>query len=887
MTSVGLDHFPTCNLQFFTSTAQPSLLSCLSVSQNHNKKQMLCKFPSVEAFSSIKTTANATSSSAPHKTSDSNHILANPNANPKRISTIQTPLHPKKPPLVEQKQRSSPHLGTNPDKSRAHFRSIWVRSKRVVDGAVKGGKREQIVEKEKVHARYSTICLSYGGNIPAMLAALDDVRDLDEALGPWKEKIGKKERSIILKEQASWKRAVEIFEWFKRKGCYELNVIHYNIMIRILGRAQRWGELERLLDEMRAKKIDPVSVTFGTLIDVYSKGGKREEAVAWLQRMNEAGIELGEVTMATVVQFYKKAREFKKGEEFFKKWSSDMYMKGEAKSRREITNSTSDSPEAQLPLSSYTYNTLIDTYGKAGQLQEASETYNRMLESGVIPDVITFSTMMHLYGNHDRLEEVNAIMRKMEELDCLPDSRTYNILISIYSKHNDIDRAVDYFMRMKEACLEADLVSYRTLLNAFSIRLMVSEAEKLLVEMDKKGLRIDEYTQTALARMYIKAGMLEKSWLWFLQFHAEGNMSSECYSAYIDAYGEQGHVLEAETVFISCKKMKKLGVLEYNVMLKAYGIGKSCNKACKLFESMESEGVIADRLSYDSLILMLAAAHLPQIAKRYILKMQEAGITTNCIPYCAVISSFAKLGCLEDAKGVYEAMIGHGVEADVIVYGVLINAFAVNGDAKEALAYIAAMRNAGMPLNPVICSILIKFYTKFGYLQEAEETYKLLVTLKGGPDPLILNYMIGLYSERLMAQEAETLFHDMQTRGHTNEFSYAMMLCMYRKMGRLEEAMRIGLEMQELGLITKLLSYNSMMNLFVLTGEFKKAAAMLQEMNEVGVLPDDFTFRSLGGILIQFGISKQVVSELEVRWKRDPQNGTKAWISALTSVVEG
>ncbi|CAI0559292.1 unnamed protein product [Linum tenue] len=55
--------------------------------------------------------------------------------------------------------------------------------------------------------------------------------------------------------------------------------------------------------------------------------------------------------------------------------------------------------------------------------------------------------------------------------------------------------------------------------------------------MDEKGLEIDEYTQSALTRMYIDARMVEKSWLWFMRFHRTGNMTSECYYDNIDAYG--------------------------------------------------------------------------------------------------------------------------------------------------------------------------------------------------------------------------------------------------------------------------------------------------------------------------------------------------------------
>ncbi|MCD9644895.1 hypothetical protein HAX54_033419 [Datura stramonium] len=114
---------------------------------------------------------------------------------------------------------------------------------------------------------------------------------------------------------------------------------------------------------------------------------------------------------------------------------------------------------------------------------------------------------------------------------------------------------------MKDASLEPDAVTYRTLLYAFSIRNMVSEAEKLILEMDKKDLQIG--------------------------LNSLRKMSSECYSANIDAFGERGHILEAERAFNCCREGKRLTVLEFNVMIKAYGISKKFNEACYLFDSMK------------------------------------------------------------------------------------------------------------------------------------------------------------------------------------------------------------------------------------------------------------------------------------------------------------
>ncbi|XP_052184307.1 pentatricopeptide repeat-containing protein At3g23020 [Diospyros lotus] len=740
---------------------------------------------------------------------------------------------------------------------------------------------------EKTQARCSTKWLRYGGCIPAILEALERVADLDEALRPWEESLSNKERTIILKEQLSWERALEIFEWFKRKGCYELNVIHYNIMLRILGKAQRWSLVESLWDEMGRRGILPINSTYGTLIDVYSKGGLGDQALRWLELMNKQGMEPDEVTMGIVVQMYKKAGQFEKAEQFFKKWHSGRPSLIEGRNNKATVPATiNGNSQGPFCLSSYTYNTLIDTFGKAGQLKEASQTFAQMLRDGIVPNTVTFNTMMHVCGNNGQLDEVTKLMKKMEELHCPPDTRTYNILISLHAKHDDIKMAAEYFAKMKEVSIEPDLVSFRTLLYAFSIRRMVSEAESLILEMDERGLQVDEFTQSALTRMYIEADMLDKAWLWFKRFHLEGNnMSSECYAANIDAFGERGHVSEAERAFMSCLEGRKPSVLEFNVMIKAYGLNKKYDRACQLFDSMDKYDVLPDKCSYNSLIQMLANADLPQLAVFYVREMQKAELVTDCIPYCAVISSFVKLGNLEMAEGVYREMVGFDVPPDVVVFGVLINAFAETGSVAEALRYFDKMRESGIPMNPVICNSLIKLYTKVGYLKAAEETYRMLESFETGPNVYSSNCMIDLYSKQSMAKQSEYIFETLRKKGDANEFSYAMMLCMYKRLGRSGEAIQIAKQMRELNLVSDLLSYNHVLELYASDGRFKEAVEAFKEMINSSVQPDNSTFKSLGVVLMKCGVPHQAVGNLELTRKKNALSGLQAWLSTLSSVV--
>jgi pentatricopeptide repeat protein len=222
--------------------------------------------------------------------------------------------------------------------------------------------------------------VNYGGSLPAMLGALECVQDVGEALRPWKDRLNNRERTIILKEQKDWRRAVEIFDWFCRQRGHEVNVIHYNVVLYAL--ARRWNLVLVLWHEMHSYGVAPDNSTYGALIDVCCKGGREGAAFVWLGDMCKRGLIPDEVTMSTVLQAHKKAGEFDKAGHFFKRWSLDHGSR------------TEGHPHCSLN----TYNTLIDTYGKSGRLEKVSDTFDQMLREGVAPNVVTFNTMIHCFG---------------------------------------------------------------------------------------------------------------------------------------------------------------------------------------------------------------------------------------------------------------------------------------------------------------------------------------------------------------------------------------------------------------------------------------------------------------------------------------------------------
>ncbi|KAI9122536.1 hypothetical protein K1719_006376 [Acacia pycnantha] len=102
----------------------------------------------------------------------------------------------------------------------------------------------------------------YGGVLPSILRSLELRDDVENTLDSFGENLSAKEQTVILKEQRSWERLIRVFDWFKSQKEYVPNVIHYNVVIRALGKAQRWDELRLCWIEMAKSGVLPANDTY-------------------------------------------------------------------------------------------------------------------------------------------------------------------------------------------------------------------------------------------------------------------------------------------------------------------------------------------------------------------------------------------------------------------------------------------------------------------------------------------------------------------------------------------------------------------------------------------------------------------------------------------------
>ncbi|KAI3971961.1 hypothetical protein MKX01_030162 [Papaver californicum] len=613
----------------------------------------------------------------------------------------------------------------------------------------------------------------------------------------------------------------------KSQNDYIPNVIHYNVVLRVLGRGKKWDELRLCWIEMARDGVFATNNTYGMLIDVYTKAGLLNEALLWLKHMRQRSVFPDEVTMTTVVRVLKEAGKFNRADKIYKDWCvgrvelddldlesgddsksglglmspnffllTELFKAGGRISPSKIVSPMDMENTVQKPRLAATYNGLIDMYGKAGCLKDAAYAFSEMLKSGVAPDTFTFNTMIFICGTHGQLLEAETLLTKMEERGICPDTKTYNIFLSLYANTGNIDAALTWYRKIREVGLFPDTVSHRAILKILCEKNRITEVEAVMEEMEKFGIRIDQQSIPVVIKMYVGERLLDKAKILLEKCQLAGGISSRTYAAIIDAYADNGLSTEADALY---------------------------DKALSLFQSMRSNGTWPDECTYNSLIQMLSGGDQVDPARDLLVEMQEVGFKPRCETFSAVIASNTRLGRVSDA----------------VDFGSLINGFAEDGRVEEALHYFHIMEKLGISPNQIVLTSLIKAYGKVGSMEGAKEIYGKMKDLEGGPDIVASNSMISLYAEFGMVSEAKLTFDKLRENGRADG------------------------EMQESGLLRDCVSFNSVMASYTTNGQLRECGELLNQMVTRKILPNFGTFKVMLTVLKKADCPIEAVTQLD------------------------
>jgi pentatricopeptide repeat protein len=247
----------------------------------------------------------------------------------------------------------------------------------------------------------------------------------------------------------------------------------------------------------------PDGVTYSTMLDVYGRMGKYDEAIALYKNLRKAAWKPDKVTYGTMVRLFGRAGYLRAALTTFQEMKASgvqadsivynilISCLGRAGRMGHALRIFEEMEQAGVKPNAVTLSTVMETYNRSGNVADGLEVFSR-LRKGVICDVIVYNTVIKMCGDAGLVTEADRYFREMGEAGCQPNDWTYRNMISMYAKQGMAVEAQRMFTSLVEAGYPADVMAYTCLLQAYGNAKEYKKVEEILNEMGEANCAPDE-----------------------------------------------------------------------------------------------------------------------------------------------------------------------------------------------------------------------------------------------------------------------------------------------------------------------------------------------------------------------------------------------------------
>ncbi|OVA00751.1 Pentatricopeptide repeat [Macleaya cordata] len=292
--------------------------------------------------------------------------------------------------------------------------------------------------------------------------------------------------SLILKAVASIQGCDSALEMFmdlegESRQRKDFDVIVYNTMISICGKANNWIQTEKMWRTLKENGHQGTTVTYGLLISIFIRCGQSELALDAYSEMIENRLEPTEDMMQAII-----SASTKEGN-----WSLALSV------FKSMLNSG-------LSPNSIAYNSLINSLGKAGEIKLAFWVFDLMQSSGHKPDEYTWNALLSsLYRGNRYSDAIRLFESIKREQKSQLNSHLYNTALMSCQRLGLWDRSLQLLWQMEASGLAVSTASYNLVIDACEVARKPKIALQVYEHMVHKNCTPNTFTYLSLIRSCI------------------------------------------------------------------------------------------------------------------------------------------------------------------------------------------------------------------------------------------------------------------------------------------------------------------------------------------------------------------------------------------------
>lgn len=433
------------------------------------------------------------------------------------------------------------------------------------------------------------------------------------------------------------------------------NLYSWNILIKALGQNGIIQDACYVFNRMPQKDI----ISWNAMIAVLAENGHDKEAVNLFYRMQGEGFEPNEITCLCTIDACSSMADLEKGREIHAavvdvEFEQDVLVGTSLVSMYGKCGCLHDAKSAFSRISDRdvaAWNAIICAFAQNGKGKEALLSFQQMQLEGVKPDEVSFVGSIEACANLAALEEGHTIHAAIISSRYEQDVFLGNTLLSMYGKCGSLLDAVYIFERMPYR----NLVSWNGMIAVFAQNMIGKEALDFFYQMQLEGVKPDEITFMCALDACASLAALEEGQDIHVAFVNSGCMDDIAVkNALINMYGKCGSLYEARMIFDG---MRFRDVVSWSAMIAGYTQNGHNTEALYCFNSMQFEGLKADKVTFLSVLMACGRAGWVDEGRHLFVSMKrDHGIPYSGDHYICMIDLLGRAGKMDEAEDLIQNM---------------------------------------------------------------------------------------------------------------------------------------------------------------------------------------------------------------------------------------
>ena len=462
---------------------------------------------------------------------------------------------------------------------------------------------------------------------------------------------------------------------------------------------------------------DKTVVSFTALISGYTEHGYSEEALKYLEDMQQVGLSLDTISFScglractsieTVWDLHKQIVEtgvemdLSVGTALIEMYISLGYLE-----------EAHDVLKHLRVRDVVSWTALIAGYAKQGYLTEAQSLLSRMQDEGIIPDVFTYTCILKECGNTGAISEGRMlhidIFFKGYELE----NSIGNSLIAMYAKCGALQDAQNIFDKLSDR----DAIAWTSLISGYAEHECSKEALTYFQLMQLEGVNGDAVTYSCFLKacgsiQAIKEGQNFHSQAIMYGFEKDPIVSNTL----VGMYTKCGSCLEAQETF---DNLPVKNTVSWNALISGY-VEYAPLDALACFQCMRDGKLFPDAVTFALVLKACGTVGSITIGRDIYSQLVSVGLQDATVSNC-LISMYTGCGSLSEAQYVFDTL----QDTNVVAWSTMIKAYGMHHDGHIAVKLFEEMQSEGVKPHPLLFSCLLTACSHSGLSRKGQEYFK-------------------------------------------------------------------------------------------------------------------------------------------------------------------